>query len=244
MIEYSKLKEKPREFLAITSLTDEEFQVLLPTFERCYKILSAAKPKATKKRKQRATGGGRKAKLQTIENKLLFILAYQKTSPLQVAHGLQFGLSQGPVNYWVHRLLPVLQMSLCELGMKPRRKGEEVATSIEAREGGANLSLDAAERLLQRPVNEAKQREKYSGKRKTHTDKNLLLVNENTRRVVYLSATVEGKKHDKKLADESKISYPKNASLTQDTGFQGYQPEGVLVQQPKKSQKTRTDGGG
>ncbi len=34
MIEYSKLKEKPREFLAVTSLTDEEFQALLPTFEK------------------------------------------------------------------------------------------------------------------------------------------------------------------------------------------------------------------
>jgi hypothetical protein len=103
------------------------------------------------------------------------------------------------------------------------------------------LSLDAAERLLQRPVNKDKQREKYSGKRKTHTDKNLLLVNENTKKVVYLSETVDGKKHDKKLADESQISYPKNASLTQDTGFQGHQPAGVLVQQPKKSQKSRTD---
>ncbi len=37
-------------------------------------------------------------------------------------------------------------------------------------------------------------------------------------KVVYLSKTVEGKKHDKKLADESQISYPENASLTQDTG--------------------------
>jgi len=45
---------------------------------------------------------------------------------------------------------------------------------------------------------------------------------------------VEGKKHDKKLADESKISYPKNASLTQDTDFQGYQPKDVVVQQPQK----------
>jgi hypothetical protein len=98
--------------------------------------------------------------------------------------------------------------------MKPLRKGAAVAASMEGSEGGANLSLDAAERLLQRPVNEDKQREKYSGKRKTHTDKNLLLVNENTKKVVYLSATVDGKKHDKKLADESKISYPKNASLT------------------------------
>ncbi|MCA1640308.1 MAG: transposase [Acidobacteria bacterium] len=241
MIEYSKLKEKPREFLAVTSLTDEEFQALLPTFERCYEVLSPPKPKASKKKKQRAKGGGRRGNLSSINEKLLFILVYQKTAPLQVAHGLQFGLSQGRVNYWAHRLLPVLQMSLSKMGMKPVRKGEEVAVSIEASEGGANLSLDAAERLLQRPVNDEKQREKYSGKRKTHTDKNLLLVNENTKKVVYLSETAKGKMHDKKLADKSKISYPRNASLTQDTGFQGYQPSEVVVQQPKKSKKRRTD---
>ena len=126
-----------------------------------------------------------------------------------------------------------------EMGMKPLRKGEQVAEAIEASEGGANLSLEAAERLLQRPVNDEKQREKYSGKRKTHTDKNLLLVNENTRRVVYLSETVEGKMHDKKLADKSKIRYPKNASLTQDTGFQGYEPKEVVVQQPKKRRENK-----
>ena len=94
--------------------------------------------------------------------------------------------------------------------------------------------MTATERRLQRPVNKEKQQEKYSGKKKTHTDKNILLVNENTMKVVYLSPTVEGKKHDKKLADESRISYPRNASLTKDTGFQGYEPEGVLSEQPKK----------
>ncbi len=103
MIEYSKLKEKPREFLAVTSLTDEEFQALLPTFEKCYELLLPPKPKPSKKKKQRAGGGGRRSKLSSPSEKLLFILVYQKTSPLQVAHGLQFGLSQGQVNYWVHR---------------------------------------------------------------------------------------------------------------------------------------------
>ena len=139
----------------------------------------------------------------------------------------------------MHRLLPVLQMSLDELGMKPERNGEQVAQRREAQEGGANLSLDASERLLQRPINDEKQRAKYSGKKKTHTAKNLLLVNENTKKVVYLSETVEGKMHDKKLADKSQISYRKNASLTQDTGFQGYQPKGVVIEQPqKKSEDT------
>jgi hypothetical protein len=149
-------------------------------------------------------------------------------------HGLQFGLSQPQTNYWIHRLLPVLQKTLRDLGMKPERRGQKVSQTIQAREGGANLSLDATERELQRPVRIEKQKEKYSGKKKTHTDKNLLLVNENTKKVVYLSKTVEGKKHGKKLADESQISYPEKASLTQDTGFQDYQPKDVLVRQQKK----------
>ena len=242
MIDYTKLKDKPKEFLAVTSLTEEEFQVLLPTFAKCCQQLLPPKPKPIQKKKQRAAGGGRKAKLLHLNDKLLFILAYQKTAPLQTLHGLQFGLSQAQTNYWIHRLLPVLQKSLSVLGLTPEREGEKVAAVPEASEGGANLSLDASERRLQRPVNKDKQREKYSGKQKTHTDKNLLLVNENTRKVVYLSKTVAGQKHDKKLADESHLSYPKNASLTQDTGFQGYQPAGVVVQQPKKSARRGTDG--
>jgi len=242
MLKYAELKEKPKEFLAATGLTDEEFQCLLPTFQKCYEQLSPKKPKPTKKQKQRSAGGGRKSKFENLSDKLLFILIYQKTIPLQTMHGLSFGLSQTQVNYWVHRLLPVVQRSLSEIGMAPERDGQKVATLLEAVEGGANLSLDATERRLQRPVNIDKQKEKYSGKKKTHTDKNLLLVNENTKKVVYLSATVEGKKHDKKLADESQISYPTSASLTKDTGFQGYEPEDVLRQQPKKSARKRVDG--
>ena len=234
MIEYSKLKEKPREFIAATGLRVEEFECLLPTFEKCYQENLPTKPKASRKKKQRARGGGRKSNLPSLSDKLLFIMVYQKTFPLQTMHGLQFGLSQGQVNHWIHRLLPILQMSLSELGMKPAREGTQVATLAESSEGGANLSLDATERELPRPVEAKKQLEKYSGKKKTHTDKNLILVNENTSKVVYLSPTAEGKKHDKKLADEAAISYPRAASLTKDTGFQGYEPEAVICQQPKK----------
>jgi hypothetical protein len=39
------------------------------------------------------------------------------------------------------------------------------------------------------------------------------------------------------MADEAQISYPANAKLDQDTGFQGYEPEGVITTQPKKSPK-------
>ena len=55
-----------------------------------------------------------------------------------------------------------------------------------------------------------------------------------TREIIYLSKTVEGKKHDKKLADEEAVAYPAGTELQQDTGFQGFQPAGVIIKQPKK----------
>jgi hypothetical protein len=83
------------------------------------------------------------------------------------------------------------------------------------------------------------QQKHYSGKKKTHTDKNLLLVNELTCKMVYLGPTIASKTHDKKAAEETQMVYPVNATLDKDRGFQGYEPAGVLTQQPKKSPKAR-----
>jgi len=65
------------------------------------------------------------------------------------------------------------------------------------------------------------------------------LINEYTSKVVYLSPTVAGKTHDKKAVDEAALVSPVNSTLEKDTGFQGYEPAGVLTQQPKKSPEAR-----
>ena len=59
-------------------------------------------------------------------------------------------------------------------------------------------------------------------------------ITERGGKVVYLSGTCEGKRHDKKLADDEQYSFPSGSKLLQDTGFEGYAPEGVTVIQPKK----------
>ena len=64
-----------------------------------------------------------------------------------------------------------------------------------------------------------------------------MLVNEHTTKVVYLGPTVVGKTHDKKAADAAQIGYPTNATLGKDTGFQGYEPAGVLPGSLKKNRK-------
>jgi len=52
-----------------------------------------------------------------------------------------------------------------------------------------------------------------------------------------LSQTYAGKRHDKKIADEESPTYPEDISLYKDTGFQGYEPEGVKTFQPQKKPK-------
>jgi hypothetical protein len=121
------------------------------------------------------------------------------------------------------------------LGHAPERDASRLATRPLALEGAPATAIDGTARRRQRPTDARLQQEHDSGKKKTHTDKNLLLVNETTSKVVYLGPTIAGRTHDKKAADEAKITYPRNATLDQDTGFQGYEPEGVLTPQPKKT---------
>lgn len=240
MLSYQKLKKNPVRFLASTSLTVEEFENLLPAFEAAYEKKYPRDKTLEGKSRQRSAGGGAKGLLDNFEDRLLFILVYQKTNPIQQMHGLQFGMSQSQANYWIHHLLPILRQALDDLGHKPERDGDQVAESHLATQGAPEFAIDGAERRRQRPKNDETQKERYSGKQKAHTDKNILLVNEQTTKVAYLGPTVPGKRRDKKMADEAQISYPANAKLDQDTGFQGYEPEGVITTQPKKSPKGKS----
>jgi Helix-turn-helix of DDE superfamily endonuclease/DDE superfamily endonuclease len=241
MITYARLKEKPKAFLAATGLHVNEFEQLLPRFQE--KLVGQRPPdnQTTQgKPRQRRGGAGPKERLRTVEDKLVFILVYQKTYPLQTMLGLHFGLSQPRANYWIHGLLPILQEVLAEMGMTPERDPQAVADHPLVNEAAPDLLIDGTERRRQRPIDPQQQEAHYSGKKKAHTDKNLLLANVHTKKVIYLGPTESGKKHDKKLADEAPISYPTGATLGKDTGFQGYEPQGVVTFQPQKSQEARS----
>jgi Helix-turn-helix of DDE superfamily endonuclease/DDE superfamily endonuclease len=244
MLTYAILQDRPREFLAATGLTHDECARVLPAFAAAYTVLYPPDKTWAGKVRQRQSGGGAKGILSQMEDKLLFILIYQKTNPLQTMHGLQFALSQPQTHYWIHHVLPVLRHAFATLGVAPERDASRVATSPLALEGAPDGVLDGTERRRQRPTDAAQQKDLYSGKKKTHTDKNLVLVNAHTTTVVYLGPTVTGKTHDKKAADAAHICYPTNATLGKDTGFQGYEPAGVLTQQPKKTARAGVKRGG
>ena len=64
--------------------------------------------------------------------------------------------------------------------------------------------------------------------------KNLVIVNEDSHRIEYLSPTVEGKKHDKTLAEELQLVLPPAATVLKDKAFEGFEVPGACHYQPKK----------
>ena len=122
MLTYEELKTNPRKFLSLTSLTPDEYEDLLPAFDRAYLKRYPVSKTITGKARKREIGAGRKGALASIEQKLLFALVYQKSYPLQSVMGELFGISQGRANEWIHRLLPILKQALDDLKVLPERE--------------------------------------------------------------------------------------------------------------------------
>ncbi len=240
MLEFTVLKKDRRKLLALTGLTLKEFNELLPPFAKAYQQRQSGDKTPTGQPRQRAMGGGRRSVLESMEQKLLFILVYQKTYALQVIQGDLFGMSQAAANQWVHRLLPILREALTELGVMPERAGATFAQTEHGSPEAADYIIDGTERRRQRPKSPEKQALHYSGKKKTHSDKNIVVVNTRSKRVGYLGPTRAGQTHDKKMADDEHISYPPDTRLHKDTGFQGYEPDVAETRQPKKSRAARS----
>lgn len=238
MLTYETLKLKPNELLALTGLARREFEELLPAFAQGLQAAEERVQPARRKR-QRAPGGGRKPSLRTAEDKLLFALVYTKTYPLQVVQGQLFGMSQSSASEWIHFLVPILATALDELGVLPERDGRQVARHERGQAEPPDLIVDGVERPRQRPKNRKKQVLHYSGKKKLHTDKNIVLVRTRSKRVSYLSPTLPGVVHDKALVDWVNIQYSPTTTLRSDLGFYGYQPRVREHLQPKKSRNGR-----
>jgi hypothetical protein len=87
---------------------------------------------------------------------------------------------------------------------------------------------DGTERPIHRPPDSEAQQDHYRGKKKCHTVKNLLVLDE-TCPMCFLSATYEGKIHDNSAADLAGDSLPHGSWLYQDMGFQGFILTGITI---------------
>jgi hypothetical protein len=169
MLSYDRLKNNPRVLRALTSLNPEEFDTLLIPFEQAWQayVSTHSRHKASRKRRY---GGGRKPRLGSIEDKLLFILFYFKVYPLQEVIAQVFGMSQGRANEWIHKLSPLLESALGEAHCLPERTPQKLE-QVLALCVSVDFTIDGTERPVHRPTAPVEQKDQYSGKKKTHGEK-------------------------------------------------------------------------
>ncbi len=125
---------------------------------------------------------------------------------------------------WVGLLLPVLDATLGEIHMRPKRaKGRSLEEIIEEFPELKELGVltDGTERPIGRPKDDQEQKEYYSGKKKRHTSKHVTIVHPKTQRILAVSEEAPGTMHDKKIMDEAQLSCTTNLAVRADSGFQG-----------------------
>jgi hypothetical protein len=136
-LRFTDVQSRPTEFLDLTSLTLDEFQLLVSPFETVFHARMAVWRLDGKPRSARQFSIYKNCPLPTPEDRLLFILTYLKTYALQVMHGRLFGMSQSKANQWIHVLLPVLLAALRALGDAPARSLTALAQRLGISEADA-----------------------------------------------------------------------------------------------------------
>jgi hypothetical protein len=120
-LRYMTERTKAYRILDLTSLTIEEFEMLIPAFEQAFLAhiedwTLEGKPRTGRRYSQYVN-----CPLPSPEDRLLFILTYLKQAPTQAFHGATFGMGQPKANQWIQALLPALRGALASLGDLPAR---------------------------------------------------------------------------------------------------------------------------
>src|SRR5215217_3213414 len=256
-VRFADLQSRPTEFLDFTSLTLDEFQQLVPPFEAAFQAHMAAWRLDGKPRTARRFSVYQNCPLPTPEERLLFILAYVKTYSLQVVQGRLFGMGQSKANQWIHALLPVLLAALRTLGDAPARSLAALAQRLGVSEAdAATVVAPVAEesasvadtpvaappispllpmtgRRIVRPQDAVEQKASYSGKKRDHTVKHVLLVHA-LLPILFLSDTYGGRVHDLRIAEATPYPPPAGSGLLQDLGFLAFTLPPVEILMPTK----------
>lgn len=219
---------------ALTGLSVKQFNDLVTDFSWNYGQYEATR-KPDRKRK---LGGGRGSYVETAEEKLFYILWYMKTYPTFDLASFNVGFHRTKACDWVHILLPVLETTMKRNLVLPLRRISSPEEYFKLFPEAKEVFADGIERSIQRSKSKESQQKNYSGKKKMHTRKSVI-ISDNQRKVLVLTKQKSGRRHDKRLGDKSNLftSLPEEVDLFVDTGFQGVQKIHHRTYMPKKRRK-------
>jgi hypothetical protein len=214
------LRKHPAVFRHLTGVTVAVFDALA---EVVVPAIEAARRKALDRPdRQRAVGGGDDFDLPLTDH-VLAAIVWLRQYPTQEVLGFLFGVSDSTARRAVERCLPVLEnagkdtMRMPDPGRGRRKK----LPALLADTPGLAVVIDSFEQRTQRP--KRRQRAYYSGKKKAHTLKTQVAVDEESGRIVDVSDSVPGRWADIKVLKKSQLlaRLPKGVGGIGDLGYVG-----------------------
>lgn len=226
-----KILNNKRVSQAMLGTSKEEFERLLPQFEQVLIETKLSNPNRKHK-----IGQGIKGKLPTMEDKLFFTLFYLKVYPTFDVLGCFFDKGRSRSCKELHVYTAVLKKVLGRELILPERKVTSLEELFERFPEIKDIFVDGVERKVQRPTNKKKQNKTYSGKKKIHARKNVIVTDAN-KKIIFLSPTKSARRHDKRLVDKvSLFDYiPEHIAVWLDTGFVGVLKQHLNTLIPKKA---------
>jgi hypothetical protein len=198
----ANLRRHPAVFRHLTGLTVEVFDELaaevVPAAE------AAHREALDRPGRRRAVGGGDTFDLTTADQLLLTVI-WLRQYPTNEALGFLFGVSDSTASRARTRCLPVLEKAgrdarrMPDPGQGRRRK----LPALLRETPGLAVVIDSFEQRTHRP--RRRQRAYYSGKKKAHTLKSQVAVDEDSGRIVDVSDSVPGPWADIKLLKKSRL---------------------------------------
>jgi hypothetical protein len=111
MPSYEDVTQRAGSLQAMTGLTKQEFEALLPHFEHALVAYLQDRTIDGQPRTSRRDTTYDNCPLPTTADKQLFMLTYVKQNPIQEVQGQLFGMSQSNANKWLHLLHAVLHQA-------------------------------------------------------------------------------------------------------------------------------------
>ena len=240
MLTFSKLSKTPFSFQRMTGVTVEQFEKIAVMIRPLWD--EAERARLSRPDRQRAIGAGAKYHLPTLNDKLLVLFMYYRTYITMEFLGFLFDIHKSNISRVIEKLEKLMKKTATLLGDKPKRDRSQrkrinnLEDFMKKYPEMKGMIVDATEQETQRP--QRGQKAYYSGKKKRHTMKNQIIINEKGE-IIDTTDSHPGAKHDKKVFDESPFvkSLPNDIGIDSDSGYQGIKDDFPHARTPFKKKR-------
>lgn len=222
MLNHTKLAKKPDQFLRFTGITVQQFDFLSKKIQKQYK--TTEKKRLSRKKRVRDIGAGRPFKLPVRDRILMLLIYYRCYTSYDLLEYL-FGVDSSTVCRDIAKIEPAVRQSV-PIPSRLYMNSKKINDMQQLQESFPELIAitDGTEQPIPRPKDRQKRKTHYSGKKKRHTLKNQITVNQKGE-IIHKPPHSPGRKNDYAILKIKHPKLPEELMVFYDLGYLGVEKD-------------------